>query len=100
MVQLLDPPRSVLEAVSVRRLTYIALVSIPLGWVASLLSMSEGFLPGDEHFWVYFALVLPLLSLVLLLSSLPYERLLQVFRSYWGKVKTKGKSLAAQKMTV
>ncbi|KAH7230452.1 uncharacterized protein BKA55DRAFT_715210 [Fusarium redolens] len=50
MVQLLDPPRSVLEAVSVRRLTYIALVSIPLGWVASLLSMSEGFLPGDEHF--------------------------------------------------
>ncbi|KAF4453130.1 Zinc transport protein ZntB [Fusarium austroafricanum] len=90
MVQLLDSRRSILEAVSVRRLTYIALIFIPLAWVASLFSMSEGFLPGNEHFWVYFAVSLPLLGLVLSLSALPYEKVLQVLRSYLDKIQDTG----------
>ncbi|OBS17671.1 hypothetical protein FPOA_09406 [Fusarium poae] len=86
MVQLLDSRRSIIEAVSVRRLTYIALIFIPLGWVASLFSMSEEFLPGKERFWVYFAVAVPLLSLVLSLSAAPYGRLLQVLWKYWDKL--------------
>ncbi|KAL6925359.1 hypothetical protein FSST1_002633 [Fusarium sambucinum] len=85
MVQLLDSRRSIIEAVSVRRLTYIALIFIPLAWVASLFSMSEEFLPGNEHFWAYFAVALPVLGVVLLLSSLRYKRLMQVVRRYWAR---------------
>ncbi|CAH0044545.1 unnamed protein product [Clonostachys solani] len=51
MVQLLDSRRSILEAVSVRRLTYIALVFVPLSWVSSLFSMSDTYLPGHGRFW-------------------------------------------------
>ncbi|KAM5369979.1 hypothetical protein ACJZ2D_008662 [Fusarium nematophilum] len=75
MVQLLDSRRSILETVNVRRLTYIALVFIPLAWVASLFSMSDGYLPGREQFWVYCATALPLLGLVLFLSALPWDSL-------------------------
>jgi Mg2+ and Co2+ transporter CorA len=75
MIQILDSRRSIGEAVHVRRLTYVALIFIPLSWVASLFSMGEGFLPGQEFFWVYFAVGLPLVSLVLLLSAAPYYNL-------------------------
>ncbi|VUC28718.1 unnamed protein product, partial [Clonostachys rosea] len=51
MVQLLDSRRSILEAVSVRRLTYIALVFVPLSWVSGLFSMSDTYLPGHGRFW-------------------------------------------------
>ncbi|KAF4460912.1 Zinc transport [Fusarium albosuccineum] len=96
MVQLLDSRRSILEAVNVRRLTYIALVFVPLAWVSSLFSMSDGYSPGGDHFWVYFVTALPLLGLVLLLSALPYERLLQVFRKGWGNLLCRGRLLTAQ----
>ncbi|KAK3305061.1 uncharacterized protein B0T15DRAFT_188054 [Chaetomium strumarium] len=39
MVQLLDSRRSMLEAANVSRLTFIAVVFVPLSWVASLFSM-------------------------------------------------------------
>ncbi|KAJ3459623.1 hypothetical protein MRS44_015696 [Fusarium solani] len=71
LVQLLDSRQSILEAVNMRRLTYIALVFMPLAWVASLFSMSDAYSPGHELFWVYFATSLPLLAIVLLLSALP-----------------------------
>jgi hypothetical protein len=70
MVQLFDARRSMLEAANVSWLTYIALVFVPLSWVASLFSMSDDYSPGHEYFWVYFATALPVLLLVLLLSAL------------------------------
>lgn len=87
MVQLMESRRSILEAVSVRRLTYIALVFIPLAWVSSLFSMSDGFLPGEKHFWIYFATSLPLLGLVVFFSAFPYERLLRIWESNWEKLR-------------
>ncbi|KAM0426010.1 hypothetical protein ACHAPT_008639 [Fusarium lateritium] len=80
MVQLVDSRLSIQEAVSVRGLTYIALLFIPLSWVASLFSMDERYLPGNELFWVYFATGLPLVILVLLLSALPHDKLTEVFK--------------------
>jgi Mg2+ and Co2+ transporter CorA len=71
MVQLLDSRRSILEAVSVRRLTYIALVFVPLSWVSSLFSMSDTYLPGHGRFWVYFAVALPLICLCFLYEVWP-----------------------------
>ena len=95
MVQLLDSQFSTLEAANVRRLTYIALVFVPLSWVASLFSMSDKYAPGNELFWVYFATALPVLLLVLLLSVLKRDTVsekLKRFGERWrwqeGKQKT------------
>ncbi|KAM7210042.1 hypothetical protein V8F06_014574 [Rhypophila decipiens] len=74
MVQLLDSRRSMLEAANVSRLTFIAVVFVPLSWVASLFSMSENYSPGQRNFWVYFATALPVLLLVLLLSALRWNQ--------------------------
>lgn len=87
MVQLLDSRRSMLEAANVSRLTYIALVFVPLSWVASLFSMSDNYSPGHEHFWVYFATALPVLLLVLLLSALQWDQLAGKLKRLWELLK-------------
>jgi Mg2+ and Co2+ transporter CorA len=35
-----------------RRLTILALIFVPLGYVSSLFSMDEHNMPGSDHFWV------------------------------------------------
>ncbi|KAH6963268.1 hypothetical protein DER45DRAFT_582771 [Fusarium avenaceum] len=80
MVQILDSRRSITEALHIKRLTYVALVFIPLSWVASLFSMGEGFLPGQQFFWVYFSIGVPLVVLVLLLSAAPYYKLGHLYK--------------------
>ncbi|KAK7751001.1 hypothetical protein SLS62_006986 [Diatrype stigma] len=64
MVQLLDSRRSIAEAVNVRRLTIIALVFVPLSWVASLFSMADGYAPGQPMFWIYFVVAVPVCILI------------------------------------
>lgn len=73
MVQLLDSRRGILEASHVGRLTFIALVFVPLSWVSSIFSMSDGYSPGHEHFWVYFATSVPVLLLVVFLSFVRWD---------------------------
>ncbi|KAK4233549.1 zinc transport protein ZntB [Achaetomium macrosporum] len=75
MVQLHDSQHAMLETANVSRLTFIALVFVPLSWVASLFSMSDHYSPGGERFWVYFATALPVLVVVLLLSALQWGQL-------------------------
>ncbi|OAG37291.1 hypothetical protein AYO21_08476 [Fonsecaea monophora] len=60
MFQLIDSRRSIAEAINVRRLTIVALVFVPLSWVASLFSMTDDFAPGQSRFWLYFAVAVPL----------------------------------------
>lgn len=78
MVQILDARYSSLHAANTTRLAYIALVFVPLSWVASLFSMSEGYGPGGEQFWQYFAIAGPLALLTVLVS--------ETFRVGWGTV--------------
>ena len=87
IVQLLDSRRSILEAVNIRRLTYIALVFVPLAWVASLFSMSDAYSPGHERFWVYFATALPLLGFVIILAIIPYDQLRKRLERVWNRVR-------------
>jgi len=87
MVQLLDSRRSLLEAVSISRLTYIALVFVPLSWVASLFSMSDNYSPGHGDFWVYFATALPVMLLVLLLSALQWDQVAGKLNKLWDFMK-------------
>ncbi|CAG7560615.1 unnamed protein product [Fusarium equiseti] len=86
MIQLLDSRRSILEAVNVRRLTYIALVFAPLAWVASLFSMEDAYLPGNDRFWVYFATALPLIAVVILLSALQWDEVIGLVKQAWKKL--------------
>lgn len=74
IVQLLDAKLAARQAANVTLLTYIALVFVPLSWVAGLFSMSERYSPGQEQFWVYLATALPLSLVVLLISFLPFLR--------------------------
>ena len=60
MMLLLHYERSAVEARFVKRLTYIALVFVPLSWVAALFSMTDDFAPGQPMFWVYFIVSVPL----------------------------------------
>lgn len=68
---LIESQRSLTEAANVTRLTVLALVFIPLSYVASLFSMAEGFAPGDKMFWVYFATAIPLAGVVGMVAKMP-----------------------------
>lgn len=68
IVQLADSHQSMTEAADVKRLTWVALVFVPLSWVTGLFSMAEEFQPGHHHFWIYFAIAVPL-SLILVVGS-------------------------------
>ena len=58
--------RSIREAKSVKALTILGVVFVPLAYVATLFSMSDPYRPGGELFWVYFVVAFPLIGLVLL----------------------------------
>ena len=42
------------------RLTALAVIFIPLSYVAALFSMADAFAPGGQLFWVYFVTAVPL----------------------------------------
>ena len=58
--------RSLREARSVKTLTTLGAVFIPLTYIAAFFSMSGPYRPGERMFWMYFAAALPLTTLVLL----------------------------------
>ncbi|KAI9775220.1 MAG: hypothetical protein M1839_001338 [Geoglossum umbratile] len=64
-VQVAESRRSMVETKSITRLTYLALVFVPLTFVSSIFSMSEDILPGKKNFWIYFAVAIPLMVVVL-----------------------------------
>jgi Mg2+ and Co2+ transporter CorA len=69
LIQLFDVRQSVTEAINVRRVTYTALVFVPLSWAASIFSMAENYSPGGSQFWIYWVVALPLLIMVFILSN-------------------------------
>ncbi|KAK8139255.1 hypothetical protein PG984_002635 [Apiospora sp. TS-2023a] len=64
-LQLAESRRTFAETRNMSRLTVMAMVFVPLGFVSSLFSMNETFSPGGPLFWVYFAVAIPVLALVL-----------------------------------
>lgn len=59
---------SMQEAKLVSRLTFIALIFLPLSLVAAMFSMGADFLPGKPSFWIYFAVSLPLTLVILIFT--------------------------------
>ena len=71
LVQILDSRRSDVEASKIKQLTYVALIFVPLSFVATLFSMSDKYTPGASGFWIYFVVALPLSMVVLAIARLP-----------------------------
>ncbi|KAF2734294.1 hypothetical protein EJ04DRAFT_467026, partial [Polyplosphaeria fusca] len=59
-VQIIDARRSLAETTNISRLTILALVFVPLTFVTGVFSMNPKFGPGGAHFWLYFAVALPM----------------------------------------
>ena len=74
-IQLVESRRALLETANVTRLTVLAVIFVPLSFVATLFSMNEKFGPGGSMFWMYFAIALPISLFVLFFA--------RVSRSDW-----------------
>ena len=73
MMQLVDTRRSTEVTEYVKRLSYIAIIFLPLSYPAALFSMSPDFEISGRLFWVYPLTAVPLLVLVLLILNLKYD---------------------------
>jgi hypothetical protein len=62
--------RAIREAKTVKTLTLVAMLFIPLAFTAALLSMYDDFLPGKEKFWVFFAVSAPMVTTVFVVAFL------------------------------
>jgi hypothetical protein len=71
LIMIVESRRSFLETTNVSRLTYMALIFVPLTFVSSLFSMAGDIAPGAKHFWVYFAVAIPVLAVVFLIARPP-----------------------------
>ncbi|KAH8723478.1 hypothetical protein GQ44DRAFT_774075 [Phaeosphaeriaceae sp. PMI808] len=71
LVQIIDARQSFAETANIRHLTVLALVFVPLGYVSSLFSMNPSNMPGSAHFWVYFAVAIPVTLVVFLIALIP-----------------------------
>jgi len=69
ILQITDTRRSLKEAANVTRLTYLALLFVPLSFVASLFSMNGGVSAHDLA--IYFAVALPLCAMVFFVTRIP-----------------------------
>jgi hypothetical protein len=87
-VQIADARRTYAEQADIKRLTVLALVFVPLTFVASLFSMNTENMPGSKDFWVYFAVAIPVTLLVILIARPPIAFLRSV--STWGGFRNTG----------
>lgn len=62
--------QSLNEATMVRFLTLVGMTFLPLSLIAGVFSMSDEYAPGGPRFWIYFAVGIPLTTLVYLLAGI------------------------------
>ena len=71
LVQAIDSRRLLIETINISRLTYLALSFIPLMFVSGLFSIINNIAPGGRIFELYFAVSIPLFTLVSLIIRSP-----------------------------
>jgi len=84
VLQIADTRRSLREAANVTRLTNLALLFVPLSFVASLFSMNGGVSRHDLA--IYAAVAIPMCVVVFLIARLPIVEL-DIFGSLFRKMK-------------
>ncbi len=89
LVQIIDARRSFAETTNITRLTALALIFVPLNFVAALFSMSNEFVPGGRLFWQYWAVSVPVTLLIVVIARpprwliRPVSMWLREFRERW-----------------
>lgn len=79
LVQLIDSRKSISQAEDVKRLSFIALVFIPLSYVTGIFSMADQYGPGSDRFWIYWDTSLPIAIIVVCISFMT-DSIPKVFR--------------------
>jgi hypothetical protein len=73
-IQLIDSRRAITETLYLKRLTYIALIFLPLSCVSSVFSMSEDFAINSSRFWIYLVTAIPVLAVVLISCNVSFSK--------------------------
>ena len=84
LIQAIDTRRSLKETISISRLSYLGLSFIPLTFVASFFSMNDNIAPGGKLFGLYFAVSIPLCTVVFLIVHPPTTTLADFAARVWG----------------
>lgn len=66
-VSLQEAQHSNAQTHSVRRLTALATIFVPISGIAGIFSMGGKFAAGESKFWVFFAITLPIIMIILAL---------------------------------
>ena len=64
VVALREAQASNVQASNVRWLTILGTLFLPVSVVAGVMSMGGGYLPGEDKFWVFFAVLVPVIVVV------------------------------------
>lgn len=70
-VQITDARRSFAETANITRLTVLALIFVPLTFVSSLFSMNNSLDTLRQTIWMYFAIAVPLTTVVAVIAKPP-----------------------------
>lgn len=68
-LSLVEARRSIREAKSMKILTIVAMIFIPLSFTSGMFSMADAYAPGGKYFWIFWAVSTPLVVLVFLGAS-------------------------------
>ncbi|TGJ86629.1 hypothetical protein E0Z10_g2186 [Xylaria hypoxylon] len=85
MIQIFESRKSIEENLHIKRLTVIAMIFVPLAYIATLFSMAGGYAPGQDKFWVYFTVALP--ALLLVFAAVQWPRISGLFISTVGALR-------------
>lgn len=78
LIQMFDSQQSLKETANIRRLTYLALVFIPLTFVSGLLSMNDSIASESKVFWLYLSIAIPVCTVVFFIAR-PPQKILDFF---------------------
>ena len=92
LIQATDSRRSLTETVNISRLSYLALMFIPLTFVSGVFSMNDNIAPGGKLFGLYFAVSIPLCLLVLLIVR-PRTSISGLLHTWFGRSRSICESL-------
>lgn len=100
LLSLVEGQKSADEAQNSGLLAILGVIYLPFSLAAGILSMSGNFAAGADHFWVFFALAIPILVMSLVLAFTP--RLQAGMANLWRKWNKKNaerarKSIEGQK---
>lgn len=82
MIQIVDSQQALKVTANIARLTYLALVFMPLTFVSGLFSMNDHIKPGGREFWVYLVVAIPV-SIIVFFVARPPRRFVD-FIALWS----------------